>query len=116
MILRAILTLLFAASAVLPHVTAAQDTSVDLNDPAQIEAGHATFNTNCTGYCHGKDGIVGRGPSLRGRSDLSADRIHSTILNGKRDVGKIMPAWKGQLDDQTVWQLTAFILSLRNVP
>jgi mono/diheme cytochrome c family protein len=108
------LTLLLAAWAALPLRAAAQDSPFDLGDPTQIAAGQQTFNTNCTGYCHGKDGLVGRGPSLRGRTDLSAEQIRATIINGKRDTGKIMPAWKGQLDDQTVWQLTAFILSLRN--
>ena len=34
--------------------------------------------------------------------------------NGKRQAGKFMPAWKGQLDDQQISQITAFILSLRD--
>jgi mono/diheme cytochrome c family protein len=110
---RTMLALLFAAWSAQPFAAAAQQPPFDLNDPAQIAAGQQIFNTNCAGYCHGKDGMVGRGPSLRGRTDLGAEQIRSTILNGRRDTGKIMPAWKGQLDDKKVWQLTAFILSLR---
>jgi mono/diheme cytochrome c family protein len=115
MTVRTISVLLLAALGVVPFAAAAQDAPFDLNDPAQIAAGHETFNTSCVGYCHGKDGLVGRGPSLRGRTDLTAQQIHSTITNGRRDTGKIMPAWKGQVDDTVIWQLTAYILSLREV-
>jgi mono/diheme cytochrome c family protein len=96
------------------HVAAAADPPIDLSDPNNIAAGHRTFNATCTQYCHGKDGRIGRGPELRNRKDLSADQIHSTITNGKTEPAKIMPAWKGQLDDTTIWQLTAYILSLRD--
>ena len=93
----------------------AQQPPINLHDPAVIAAGQKLFNKNCAGYCHGKDGLVGRGPSLRGRTDLDADDIHDTITFGRRDSGKIMPSWKGQLSDQQIWELTAFIMSLRNV-
>ena len=91
-----------------------EDASINLDDPVQISAGQAMFNQTCAGYCHGRDGLQGRGPSLRGRADLSQEQIHATISNGKRDLGKIMPAWKGQLNEQEIWQITAFILSMRN--
>lgn len=93
---------------------AAEDPPIDLNDPAQVSAGQGTFNHTCVGYCHGRDGGQGKGPSLRGRDDLTPEQIHSTIVNGKKGVGKLMPAWKAQLDDEKIWQLTAFILSLRD--
>jgi mono/diheme cytochrome c family protein len=92
----------------------AEDRPVNIDDPAQVSAGQVLFNRNCAGYCHGRDGLQARGPSLRGRDDLGGEQIHATIANGKRDAGKFMPAWKGQLDDQQIWQITAFILSLRN--
>jgi mono/diheme cytochrome c family protein len=90
-----------------------EDPPIKLDDPAQIAEGQVTFNRTCTGYCHGRDGVQARAPGLRGRDDLSSEQIHSTISNGRRNAGKVMPAWKGQLDDQKIWQLTAFILSLR---
>jgi len=93
---------------------AAGEPPIDLNDPAQVSAGQTVFNHSCAGYCHGRDGRPGKGPSLRGRGDLTPDQIHGVIANGKRDVGKIMPAWKGQIDDEKIWQITAFILSLRD--
>jgi mono/diheme cytochrome c family protein len=93
----------------------ADDVPIDLNDPAQVSAGQERFNHTCAGYCHGRDGLQGKAPSLRGRADLSREQIHSTISNGKRDVGKIMPAWKGQLNEQEIWQITAFILSMQNL-
>jgi mono/diheme cytochrome c family protein len=103
-----VLTLSFTALA------AAADPAVDLTDPNNIAAGHRAFNTNCTQYCHGKDGRIGRGPELRNRKDLGADQIYSTIMNGKSEPAKVMPPWKGQLDETTIWQITAYILSLRN--
>lgn len=96
------------------RVTLAASPPIDLNDPDNIAAGHRQFNATCTQYCHGKDGRIGRGPELRNRKDLSADQIYATIMNGKREPSKIMPSWKGQLDETTIWKLTAYILSLRN--
>lgn len=93
----------------------ADDVPIDLNDPAQVSAGQEMFNHTCAGYCHGRDGLQGKGPSLRGRADLSREQIRSTISNGKREAGKFMPAWKGQLNEQQIWQITAFILSMQNL-
>jgi mono/diheme cytochrome c family protein len=96
------------------RLAAAAGPTIDLNDPNNIAAGHQAFNRTCTQYCHGRDGRVGRGPELRNRKDLSVDQIYSTITNGKREPAKVMPAWKGQLDETTIWQITAYILSLRD--
>jgi mono/diheme cytochrome c family protein len=100
--------------AVLP--AGAQQSRVDLADSNAISAGRELFNTKCAGYCHGKDGLQAKGPSLRNRNDLSDERVHDTIANGRRNAGKLMPAWKGQLSDEVIWQITAFIHSLREVP
>jgi mono/diheme cytochrome c family protein len=109
------LVVVLASTVVLwPGIAArGEEPPIDLNDPAQVAEGQTTFNRSCTAYCHGRDGLQGRAPSLRGRGDLSSEQIHTTISNGRRNAGKIMPAWKGLLDDQKIWQLTAFILSLR---
>jgi len=87
--------------------------SINLKDPVQVLEGRTIYNRTCTAYCHGRDGLQERAPSLRGRDDLSPEQIHATISNGKRVAGQIMPAWKDQLNDQQIWQITAFILSLR---
>jgi mono/diheme cytochrome c family protein len=113
-LLRPHAALAFALTAYLIHFAAAAGPTIDLHDPNNIAAGHRAFNTNCTQYCHGKDGRIGRGPELRNRKDLGEDEIYSTIMNGKSEPAKVMPAWKGQLDETTIWQITAYILSLRN--
>lgn len=108
----AIAVSVFAAGVV--QCAAADFPPFDLNDPKQITAGQQAFNMNCTQYCHGKDGRIGRGPELRRRTDLVADEIYTIVTNGKRESAKIMPAWKGKLSDETIWQITAYIVSLRN--
>lgn len=115
------MNLLKSCAAATPVLTAcfissagAAGPTIDLNDPNNIAVGHRAFNTNCTQYCHGQDGRIGRGPELRNRKDLGADEIFSTITNGKSESAKVMPAWEGQLDDTTIWQITAYIVSLRN--
>lgn len=107
-ILTPALALLAALSA------AAQKPPINLNNPQQIAAGRKLFDTTCAGYCHGEDGAQGRCPRLRGRSDLGIADIHDTIVMGRRGAGKIMPSWQGQLSAKQIWQLTAFIHSLRN--
>src|SRR5690349_8572809 len=68
----------------------AQQSPVDLNDPTAIGVGQELFNKTCAGYCHGRDGLQGKGASLRNRSDLSDERVHDTIANGRRSAGKLM--------------------------
>jgi mono/diheme cytochrome c family protein len=92
---------------------AQQPSAVDLSNPAAIGAGQELFNTTCAGYCHGRDDMQGKAPSLRARSDLSDEHVHDTIANGRHNAGKLMPAWKGQLSDEKIWQITVFIHSLR---
>lgn len=69
------------------------------DDPAQVEAGKAVFETNCAG-CHGTDGtgVSGRGRSLIGIASQEADRsVHfMSITNGKGG----MPAFGDQLSDE----------------
>jgi cytochrome c oxidase cbb3-type subunit 3 len=67
---------------------------------------------NCAG-CHGDHGGGGMGPSLRdaawlyGGSDVSiADSIRAGRAYG-------MPAWGRMLTDDQIWELAAYIKSLR---
>jgi mono/diheme cytochrome c family protein len=67
---------------------------------------------NCAG-CHGEHGGGGMGPSLRDEQWLygSTDaQIAASIADG-RAYG--MPAWRQMLTPDQIWQITAYIKSLR---
>ncbi|WP_137894658.1 cytochrome c [Ramlibacter sp. 2FC] len=86
----------------------------DLNDPQLIAAGKKRFNQACF-YCHGQDGIGGKGATLQNRKDLEPQVIFNTISNGRVRGSSVMPPWKSGLTEEQIWQLTAFIVSLRDV-
>jgi len=86
-----------------------------LDDPARIEAGHKRFNKTCAGYCHGYDGVGGRAPDFKGRTDLSSDDAFHTIYNG-RMAEDVMPPWGGALSDEQIWELVAYIRHLGTQP
>ena len=68
---------------------------------------------NCAG-CHGDHGGGGMGPSLRDSSWIyggSDAQIADSIAEG-RAFG--MPAWAKMLTPAQIWQLTAYIKSLRS--
>ncbi len=67
---------------------------------------------NCSG-CHGGRGGGGMGPSLRDKDWVygnKASDIFDSIAQGR---GNGMPAWGALLPEQTIWQLTTYIQSLR---
>ena len=67
---------------------------------------------NCAG-CHGDHGGGGMGPSLRDERWLygsSHARIAKSIVDGRAHG---MPAWGRMLTETQVWQLTAYIKSMR---
>ncbi len=82
---------------------------VDLKDPAVIQAGAAIYNGNCTFYCHGQEGRPKLGPNLRGR-EFDKDVLFDVLANGR---GR-MAGFKGRLNDEQIWKLVAYILSLSN--
>ncbi|HWA20887.1 MAG TPA: PQQ-dependent sugar dehydrogenase [Caulobacterales bacterium] len=72
--------------------------------PAEV-----AFTSNCSG-CHGTDLAGGRGPSLFADSLLSARSdadLLRTIQKGRPDGG--MPAFEGQLKDDEISQIIAFL-------
>lgn len=89
---------------------------IDMRDPAVIEKGMAMLSSTCGGYCHGTEGRGFKGPSLRNRTDLSVESLHSVIVFGRKRAGKLMPGWKGVLSDQDIYTAIAAIVSLRHVP
>jgi mono/diheme cytochrome c family protein len=85
----------------------------DLSDPALIAAGQKRFNQACF-YCHGQDGVGGKGASLRNRPDLAPQFIFDSISNGRIRGSSVMPKWKNGLSEDQIWELTAFIVSLKD--
>lgn len=67
---------------------------------------------NCYG-CHGGHGGGGMGPSLRDQTWIygSTDaQIFDSIAQGR---GKGMPAWGLKVPEEQIWQLVAYIKSMR---
>jgi len=87
---------------------------IDLADEHNIAAGDTLFNKSCTLYCHGKDGTKNRAPSLRNRDDLTVRDLQYVISKGRKRAGKVMPAWRTRLKDEEIWQLVAYLVSLRD--
>lgn len=88
---------------------------VNLRDPAVIAKGLEVLSGTCGGYCHGSEGRGSKGPSLRNRTDLTAEMLHRTIYFGRKRAGHLMPAWGDTLSEEQIWTVVAGILSLRHV-
>lgn len=84
----------------------------DLGSRAIVEAGRLQFAQTCV-YCHGNAGSGGKAGPLAGNADLTPDYVFTTISNGKHVGSLNMPAWKESLDENTIWSLTAYIMSLQ---
>ncbi|HXU60429.1 MAG TPA: c-type cytochrome [Polyangia bacterium] len=83
------------------------------SDPTARMEGYHLFNQfNCSG-CHGGRGGGGMGPSLRDPWWLygsTADRIFNSIAQGR---GRGMPSWGSRIPEKQIWELTAYIQSMR---
>jgi mono/diheme cytochrome c family protein len=82
--------------------------------PDSARVAEVTFVQNCA-YCHGNQGSGGKARSLQCR-DLKADYLFDTITNGRKRGSLIMPPWKDSMDERTRWQLTAYIMGLKDLP
>lgn len=82
-------------------------------DPVALQDGRRLFNWyNCSG-CHGGHGGGGMGPSLRDPVWLYGDRddqIFDSIAEGR---SKGMPAWATRIPEHQIWELVAYIKSMR---
>jgi cytochrome c oxidase cbb3-type subunit III len=82
-------------------------------DPVAIQDGRRLFVWyNCYG-CHGGHGGGGMGPSLRDKVWLYGDgddQIFDSIAEGR---SKGMPAWGTKIPEQQIWQLVAYIKTMR---
>ena len=93
-----------------------QTGGINLRDLQHIEAGYRIFSGLCAGYCHGPEGTAKRGPALRNRPELKAHMLFHIISNGRKRSGNPMPPWKGLLNETQIWQVVAYIVSLRDAP
>jgi cytochrome c oxidase cbb3-type subunit 3 len=82
-------------------------------NPVAMTEGRTLFvKYNCSG-CHGGHGGGGMGPSLRdpvwiyGSDDA---HVFSSISEGR---GKGMPSWGTKIPQEQIWQLVAYIKSMR---
>ena len=77
------------------------------------EAGHALFGKmNCAG-CHGYDLTGGMGPDLTDNNWLYGGKpgeIYHSIAEG---TSRGMPAWKGKMTPEEIWQVVSYIQSKR---
>lgn len=92
-------------------------------DRDAISAGEALFISNCSS-CHGihgvGDGLAARNfeppPGNLARSQLSLDDayLYWRISDGglMEPFNSLMPAWRGLLDEEKIWQVISYIRTL----
>lgn len=82
-------------------------------DPRALQDGRRLFNWyNCSG-CHGGHGGGGMGPSLRDAVWIFGShdqQIYDSIAQGR---GEGMPAWGSKIPETQIWELVAYIKSMR---
>ena len=85
-----------------------------------ISAGANSFKTDCV-TCHGDDGR-GDGPASRALDPRPANLVDLNKISADDFLfwkistgvtGTAMPAWKGIFTDQQIWQVIAFICTLK---
>lgn len=90
-----------------------------LDDPARIRAGFTLFRDHCV-QCHGAPGVAPQPfafglrpmpPSLLiPAKEWPASHLYWVIRHGVRLTG--MPAWGYRMDEQQMWDVTAFLKTL----
>jgi mono/diheme cytochrome c family protein len=91
-----------------PGATTGPLAPFDLNDEARINAGKRRFAKTCAGYCHGFEGIGGRAPDFKGRTDLPAEMAYETIFKGRQGAD-VMPPWGAAFTEEQIWELVAYL-------
>ncbi len=95
-----------------PKLASEQELAAMAEQPGFVEAGAAIFSVRCAS-CHGPDGGGLVGPNLTDQVSLYAsDRNHIAriVYSG---TAKGMLAWKDQLGIQEIYQVSAYVRSLR---
>lgn len=113
------------AIAVFVLTVSAPASFADEKEKGDEKAGKKTYGLLCAS-CHGNTG-KGDGPAASALTPKPADHtdgkrmkalsdqfLFDIIKNGGASVGKspLMPAWGGQLKDQDIWNLIAYIREL----
>lgn len=88
-------------------------------DAAAIKAGQDLYNKNCAA-CHGRTGL-GDGPKSKGLTIAVSSFVKGDFLNQsegdqfyKTKFGRgEMPKYEGKIDDTGIWQILAFIKTLK---
>jgi mono/diheme cytochrome c family protein len=86
------------------------DEMPNVTDPELIQAGRKLFVERHCAYCHGSDG--NGGVKLAARDDLEPISVFESIADGRIRGNLRMPAWRGVLSDEEIWQATAYVLAL----
>ncbi len=77
---------------------------------AMVAAGSQLYGAkNCT-QCHG---IGGTGGVRLAGNQLEPEEIFETIAQGRIRGAMRMPMWQGLLTDEEIWQLAAYVHSLK---
>jgi len=105
-------TLLLAA-ALLSGTAQAASAPFDLNDPDHITAGRKRFNKTCAAYCHGSQGAGGRAPALNAPDGLPPEAMFKVITEGRQGA-EVMPPWGNSFTPEQIWELIAYIESVRH--
>ena len=95
-----------------PGQTDAQPSDTETEEEAaptelgDASAGESVFSQNCGG-CHGQDGGGGTGPALAGNEE-AADA--EEVLKQIREGGGGMPPFEGQLQDEEIANVAAYVV------
>jgi mono/diheme cytochrome c family protein len=97
------------AAILIAEVAHSEENVPNLKDPKVIAAGHDLFLAKQCAHCHGADG---RGGINLTRRELDPKGVFQSIADGREKSGLRMPAWRGVLSDEEIWQATAYVLSI----
>ena len=86
---------------------------INLADQAHLQAGEKRFAQNCA-YCHGAKGVGGKVKKLQCR-DLPPDYLLETITYGIPGGASVMPPWGDAFDETELWELIAYVRSLKDL-